>query len=82
MLRHSSRIWLLNDSTYPLRYGEPGGMEDRPVRVPAQLDIASLMNSGSLSDLSTAGARSADGSSPRRAASPATPDPGPRPCRL
>ena len=56
MLRHSSRIWLLNDSTYPLRYGEPGGMEDRPVRVPAQLDIASLMNSGSLSDLGTAGA--------------------------
>ena len=41
MLRHSSRIWLLNDSTYPLRYGEPGEMEDRPVRVPAQLDISS-----------------------------------------
>lgn len=40
MLRHSSRIWLLNDSTYPLRYGEPGGMEDRAVRVPAQLDIS------------------------------------------
>ncbi len=30
----------MNDSTYPLRYGEPGGMEDRPVRVPAQLDIS------------------------------------------
>src|SRR5690606_3918679 len=56
MLRHSSRILLLNDSTYPLRHGDPGGMYDRPVRVPAQSDIASLMNSGPLSDLSTAGA--------------------------
>lgn len=56
MLRRSLRIRLLNDSTYPLRYGEPGGMEDRAVRVPAQLDIASLMNSGALFDLSTAGA--------------------------
>ena len=56
MLRHSLRIRLLNDSTYPLRRGESGGMEDRAVRVPAQLDIASLMNSGALFDLSIAGA--------------------------
>ena len=40
MLRRSLRIRLLNDSTYPLRRGESGGMEDRAVRVPAQLDIS------------------------------------------
>ena len=26
MFKHSSRIRLLKDSTYPLRHGEPGGM--------------------------------------------------------
>ena len=26
MFRHSSRILLLKDSTYPLRHGAPGGM--------------------------------------------------------
>ena len=45
MFRGSSQTRLLNDSTYPLRQGCPGGMKCRSVRSPAQSAIAAQVSS-------------------------------------
>jgi hypothetical protein len=55
MLRHSSRMRELNDSTWPLRHGSPGGMKCKPILTVAESAIALQANSGPLSQRSTAG---------------------------